>query len=159
MRNRCGRQRNNRRNVKNFNTNSNNNTNITNRGFNRIRATPRQINGYQYVGACRSGVGPNAYYKRLKDNKIVNYSEINQKVDNKVENRRTTKKLETIKEKNDSVNFCINCGSELHPDAYYCSECGAYQGDNNYTKQDVIKNLKAKIRDIKYKIKEVKKKG
>ncbi|MBD3229558.1 MAG: hypothetical protein GF329_15360 [Candidatus Lokiarchaeota archaeon] len=172
MRNRRGRQK--------FNRTKGNKNISSKRNFNRTRVAPKQINGYTYVGACRCGLGPNAYYKNNKSGEIKNYSEIQntnnqqnsvvqintprnrfiQNNNRNIDRKQIEKKLldESDDSSDDEVRFCANCGNELYPNAYYCSECGAFQ-QQVVSKKEIIQNLKEKIRNIKYKIKDVKKRG
>ncbi|MHA1309376.1 MAG: zinc-ribbon domain-containing protein [Candidatus Helarchaeota archaeon] len=138
-----------------FNNNSNNN--LTNSRFNNFTYnTQRTIRGYSYVGPCRCGYGPNAFYKRNSDNKIVNFSEIQ-----KIQKNSKQNTIEpSYKKEKSEVKFCHNCGASLYPNSYYCSECGAYiGGDDHLSKKEDIEELKNQIKEIKKKIKNYKKKG
>ncbi|MHA1231139.1 MAG: hypothetical protein ACTSRP_19815 [Candidatus Helarchaeota archaeon] len=153
MRNRHGRRRfcqNNNRIY--FNKSRSDYLNIKNRIFEK---------GFEYIGPCRCGIGPNAFYRNIKENKVYHYSEIvNINTKNASINKKS-KESKSSKKKSDSsdVRFCYNCGASILPEAYYCSECGAYQEVDRISKQEKIDELKEQLKNIKNKIKNLKKKG
>ncbi|MHA1269076.1 MAG: hypothetical protein ACTSPY_04755 [Candidatus Helarchaeota archaeon] len=148
MRNRCGRRRYNQ--IQNSNNRNNSRIPYSNRNF------INNSNEYTYIGPCRCGLGPNAYYKRKNSNEIVSYTQIQNstnKISGKSLNKMNSGKVN--QGKNEAIKFCYNCGATLIPEAYYCSECGEYQG-NDLSAKESVEDLKNQIKKIKEKIKNMK---
>jgi hypothetical protein len=131
--------------------------------------TPNNLNrqGYTYVGRCRCGYGPNAYYRDQKGT-IIPANQLNQTsppvqkinkpssipkqlvVPNALQNSNPPK-METYR-------ICNKCGARVRNDAYFCTECGNALGDPSFLpKKDKINLLKQQIKDLKYQIKNLKK--
>ncbi len=147
---------------------------------------PTGNNNITYIGRCRCGYGPNAYYKtsngkilqynqinqpvrinsipkpKEKFSNIVQYNPINQPVQiNPIPKPKSTKKTpkELFPPQVIASRICSRCGSQVGDDAYFCTECGNELTHSPYmTKKEQVEFLKEKIRDLKGQIKILKKK-
>ncbi len=131
--------------------------------------TPNNVNmrGYTYIGRCRCGYGPNAYYRDQKGN-VIPANQLNQRSPpvQKINNpsyipKRTVvpNALQNSKSpKMETYRICNKCGARVRNDAYFCTECGNALGDPSFLpKKDKINLLKHQIRDLKIQIKNLKK--
>ncbi|MHA1276826.1 MAG: zinc-ribbon domain-containing protein [Candidatus Helarchaeota archaeon] len=139
------------------------------KGYRRVNNSQKTISnnidvkGYTYIGRCRCGYGPNAYYQDqsgrtfsarqvlqtprppVKSNSILSNSEASQK--------RASPKVELHR-------ICNNCGAQVRDDAYFCTECGNVLGEPSFLpKKDQIEILKNQIKELKDRIKILKRSG
>ena len=124
---------------------------------------PRTNNtqNYTYIGRCRCGFGPNAYYK-TRDGKVIHVNQINQssRIYNNppksIVSQKPPRKTLTTPIKIDRI--CNKCGAKVRDDAYFCTECGNELMSSPITsKKEQIDFLKDKIKDLKNQIKILKK--
>jgi len=117
--------------------------------------------GSTYVGRCKCGFGPNAFYKNAKG-EIIHANQI-------IQNRSSGKMKNSQEDIMDSMaqNFtpkmeyyrtCNKCGAHVVEEALFCSECGNML-DEFYTipsKKERIDAVINRIKELKNQIKEIK---
>ncbi|MHA1264500.1 MAG: zinc-ribbon domain-containing protein [Candidatus Helarchaeota archaeon] len=124
------------------------------------RINNRAFQEYTYIGRCRCGYGPNAYYQN-SNGKVVPAAQL---FKTKTFNQRNTTILNTPQrstaQKIEIQRICDKCGALVRDDAYFCTECGnALGAPSSYTKKDQITKLKNQIKELKERIKILKKKN
>ncbi|MFX1295443.1 MAG: zinc-ribbon domain-containing protein [Promethearchaeota archaeon] len=124
------------------------------------RPTPQRFQNYTYIGRCKCGYGPNAYYKD-QNGKIF---QVNQLTQTPLANQRFTKNnsvqtsLKKIpSSKMEMYRICNECGAEVRDEAYFCTECGNAVGESSFLpKKTQIEVLRNQIKNLKNKIKSLK---
>ncbi|MFX1298985.1 MAG: hypothetical protein ACFFD2_29520 [Promethearchaeota archaeon] len=116
----------------------------------------QKMPGYTYIGRCRCGLGPNAYYKSA-NGQILHANQINQKQPLNPQLTLNNSTLEEIDSKIEMHRVCNKCGSWVRDDAIYCNNCGNELGEIFLTKKHQIEELENNIKILKNRIKEIKK--
>jgi hypothetical protein len=114
-----------------------------------------------YIGRCRCGYGPNAYYQTPEGN-IIHANQVNQPQSPNISDQRrvptSIQRLETQSSPIEMYRICNQCGARIRDDAYFCTECGNAVGSpDEPTKKEKINTLKERIKEIKTQIKQIKK--
>ena len=116
--------------------------------------------GATYIGRCRCGYGPNAFYKTPNGN-IVHANQLNQPILPKKNIQNNRVPINTTPEPSSKIQLyriCNRCGARVRDEADYCTECGNELGEFTYTsKKEQIEDLKNQIRELKTQIKRLKK--
>lgn len=128
-----------------------------NRGFRTYRNTTNQ--NISYIGHCRCGYGPNAFYK-IPHGNIVHVSQLpsfpsgqTPQKTNIIENSQSYSSAPI-----EIYRICDSCGARIRDDAYFCTECGNAVGTPfGMTKKEQIDTIKERIRELKNEIKAIKK--
>ncbi|NVM30720.1 MAG: zinc ribbon domain-containing protein [Candidatus Helarchaeota archaeon] len=134
--------------------------------FNRNQSMkiPRMLqknHNYTYVGRCKCGYGPNAYYKDpngnvIHANQLIRTSQMNPGI--KKSNAFQNSPERVISSQIELYRICNQCGAQVRDDAYFCTECGnELMNSPLVTKKEQIDFLKDKIRDLKTQMKILKK--
>ena len=139
--------------------------NFTFYNFRNSNRPAQKVNNFTYIGRCRCGYGPNAYYQ-TSNGRILQYSQINQikqplqiKPITKPKELPKTITKELLPPQVETSRICSRCGSQVRVDAYFCTECGNELTNSPYmTKKEQLEFLKEKLRDLKGQIKILKKK-
>ncbi|NVM53215.1 MAG: hypothetical protein HWN66_05890 [Candidatus Helarchaeota archaeon] len=118
---------------------------------------------YTYIGRCRCGYGPNAYYRTpngeiVNANQLIQTTPMNQKPQRNLSIPNAPRRL--FSPKVEMYRICNRCGARVRDAAYFCTECGNEVGNlPSLTKRDQIEKLKIKVKDLKTRIKVLKKNG
>ncbi|NVM52674.1 MAG: zinc ribbon domain-containing protein [Candidatus Helarchaeota archaeon] len=124
------------------------------------RHTPQRFWNYTYIGRCKCGYGPNAYYKD-RNGKIL---QLNQLMQTPIANQRFEKNNSVLtspkkvpSSKIEMYRICNKCGARVGDDTYFCTECGNALGEPSLlSKRTQIEVLKNQIKDLKNQIKNLK---
>jgi hypothetical protein len=132
-----------------------------NQNFQRRRFQSQTPQNLEYIGRCRCGYGPNAFYKTPQGT-VIHANQLNSSISNNIPPQKTVSPPpQMLKEPSSNIELyrtCNRCGSRVREDAYFCTECGNELGDLPWiTKKDQIQSLKTQIKELKNQIKMVKK--
>ncbi len=114
-----------------------------------------------YIGRCRCGYGPNAFYK-TSNGDVIHASQLLKKrpIEQAHKGNMSTPELsqKTLPPKIEIYRICNNCGARIRDDAYFCTECGNVVGEpSSFIKKEQIQVLKNRIKELKSQIKFLKK--
>ena len=136
-----------------------NNKNIqkNNPSFQNRNITPPKMQNYTYIGRCRCGYGPNAYYQD-RGGKTFHITQINQNPRSNQKSKSSNPipkiKTEISTPKIEMYRVCNKCGARVRDDAYFCTQCGNEMGDLFLpSKKEQIESYKNEIKKLKNQIK------
>jgi len=115
---------------------------------------------FTYVGRCRCGYGPNAYYKTtdgeiISTRQLIQTSPMKQKPPNNLS--ISSSPTEMFSPKIEVYRICNRCGAQVRADALFCTECGNEIGELQFsTKKEQIELIKTRIKDLKNQLKIIK---
>ncbi len=131
------------------------------RNFVNRKITFSASKNYTYIGRCRCGYGPNAYYQDT-NGKVIHASQLPKTSLSNLQAPSPTSVPSVIQKTTppsiENYRICNRCGARVRDDAYFCTECGNELGDPSFlTKKDRIDLLKDQIKELKKQIKIIKK--